>query len=259
MTESPEWPTESDTAGDADAVEPANTAEADAVEPHAVEADRVEGDSVEPDAIEAAADGAGIDDEGDPVEEFNRKLRSQPGDWYVVHTYAGYENKARANLESRVQSLNMEDFIYQIEVPQEEVIEIKGGKRQNVKRNVFPGYLLVRMEMTDESWSAVRYTPAVTGFVGPSSSKPSPLTLDEVAKFLAPVPKEQKEAAAAAATPKIVDFEVDESVTVMDGPFATLPATISEINADAQKLKVLVSIFGRETPVELSFNQVAKI
>ncbi len=133
-----------------------------------------------------------------------------------MHTYAGYENKAKANLETRIQSLNMEDFIYQIEVPQEEVTEIKNGKRQVVKRNVFPGYLLVRMEMTDESWSAVRYTPAVTGFVGPSSSKPSPLTLDEVFRFLAPATKEQKEAQAAAA-PRIVDFEVGESVTVTDG------------------------------------------
>jgi transcriptional antiterminator NusG len=196
--------------------------------------------------------------EEDPAETFRAALRTAAGDWFVVHTYAGYENKAKGNLETRIQSLNMEDFIYQIEVPQEEVVEIKNGKRQNVKRNIVPGYLLVRMEMTDESWSAVRYTPAVTGFVGPSSSKPSPLTLDEVFRFLAPATREQKEAAAAA-TPKIVDFEIGESVTVMDGPFATLPASISEINADQQKLKVLVSIFGRETPVELSFNQVAKI
>jgi len=194
----------------------------------------------------------------DPAEAFRQALRTAAGDWFVVHTYAGYENKAKGNLETRIQSLNMEDYIYQIEVPQEEVVEIKNGKRQNVKRNIFPGYLLVRMEMTDESWSAVRYTPAVTGFVGPSSSKPSPLTLDEVFRFLAPATREQKEAAAAA-TPKIVDFEIGESVTVMDGPFATLPASISEINADQQKLKVLVSIFGRETPVELSFNQVSKI
>ena len=198
------------------------------------------------------------EEEPDPAEALRQALRTAPGEWYVVHTYAGYENKAKANLETRVQSLNMEDFIYQIEVPQEEVAEIKNGKRQTVKRNVFPGYLLVRMEMTDESWSAVRYTPAVTGFVGPSSSKPSPLTLDEVFRFLAPATKEQKEAAATAA-PRIVDFEVGESVTVTEGAFATLPATISEINPDQQKLKVLVSIFGRETPVELQFNQVSKL
>ena len=199
-----------------------------------------------------------VEIEVDPAVAFRDALRRAPGDWFVVHTYAGYENKAKANLETRIQSLNMEDFIYQIEVPQEEVSEIKNGKRQLVKRNVFPGYLLVRMEMSDESWSAVRYTPAVTGFVGPSSSKPSPLTLDEVFRFLAPATKEQKEAQAAAA-PRIVDFEVGESVTVTDGAFATLPASISEINADQQKLKVLVSIFGRETPVELQFNQVSKI
>jgi transcriptional antiterminator NusG len=215
-------------------------------------------DVAEPVAADRAVANDTLEVEADPAETFRQSLRNAPGDWYVVHTYAGYENKAKANLETRIQSLNMEDFIYQIEVPQEEVAEIKNGKRQTVKRNVFPGYLLVRMEMTDESWSAVRYTPAVTGFVGPSSSKPSPLTLEEVFRFLAPATKEQKEAAAAAA-PKIVDFEVGESVTVMDGPFATLPATISEINADQQKLKVLVSIFGRETPVELSFNQVSKI
>jgi transcriptional antiterminator NusG len=211
-------------------------------------------DVAEPAAVEAPA----VEVEPDPAEMFREALRRAPGDWFVVHTYAGYENKAKANLETRIQSLNMEDFIYQIEVPQEEVTEIKNGKRQVVKRNVFPGYLLVRMEMTDESWSAVRYTPAVTGFVGPSSSKPSPLTLDEVFRFLAPATKEQKEAQAAAA-PRIVDFEVGESVTVTDGAFATLPASISEINPDQQKLKVLVSIFGRETPVELSFSQVAKI
>jgi transcription termination/antitermination protein NusG len=223
--------------------------------------DTIESPAVEGAEVEAPADLASPAEpevEADPAEEFRDALRRAPGDWYVVHTYAGYENKAKANLETRIQSLNMEDYIYQIEVPQEEVTEIKNGKRQIVKRNVFPGYLLVRMEMTDESWSAVRYTPAVTGFVGPSSSKPSPLTLDEVFRFLAPATKEQKEAQAAAA-PRIVDFEIGESVTVMDGPFATLPASISEINADQQKLKVLVSIFGRETPVELSFNQVSKI
>jgi len=250
VSESP-WPTEPDDARDdsSAASSAALSSEASSEQP-ADESSEVAGAAV-------AVDDE-LDDGGDPAEAFRQSLRNAPGDWYVVHTYAGYENKAKANLETRIQSLNMEDFIYQIEVPQEEVVEIKNGKRQNVKRNVFPGYLLVRMEMTDESWSAVRYTPAVTGFVGPSSSKPSPLTLDEVYRFLAPATKEQKEAAAAAA-PKIVDFEIGESVTVMDGPFATLPASISEINADQQKLKVLVSIFGRETPVELSFNQVSKL
>ena len=192
--------------------------------------------------------------EDDPMAEFRRALRTAPGDWYVVHSYAGYENRVRSNLENRIQSLGMEDYIFQIEVPQEEVTEIKNGQRKQVKRNVFPGYVLVRMDLTDESWSAVRNTPGVTGFVG-HTHRPSPLTLDEVEKILAPRP----EKAEAKAQAKVVDFEVGESVTVMDGPFATLPATISEIMADHQKLKVLVSIFGRETPVELGFTQVQKL
>jgi transcriptional antiterminator NusG len=192
----------------------------------------------------------------DPAAEFARQLRMLPGDWYVVHSYAGYENRVKANLESRTQSLNMEDFIFQIEVPVHQVTEIKGGKRQQVAEKVLPGYILVRMDLTDQSWAAVRNTPGVTGFVG-LSSRPSPLSLDEVAKLLAPEPEEQvKEAEAKRAA---VEFEAGESVTVMDGPFATLPATVNEINPDTQKLKVLVSIFGRETPVELSFDQVTKI
>jgi transcriptional antiterminator NusG len=200
---------------------------------------------------EAAAEPA----EEDPVEAFKTRLRSGPGEWYVVHTYAGYENKAKANLESRIQSLNMEDYIHQIEVPTEEVVEVKNGKRQTVKRNVFPGYLLVRMDLTDESWAAVRYTPTVTGFVGQSSSKPSPLTIDEVAKFLAPAPVKAERAPVEV---QVLDFAVGDSVTVIDGPFATLQATISEINPEGQKIKGLVEIFGRETPVELSFNQIQK-
>ncbi|MCW2777436.1 MAG: NusG antitermination factor, partial [Frankiales bacterium] len=189
-------------------------------------------------------------DESDPAEVLRRELSGQQGDWYVVHSYAGYENKVKTNLESRIQSLNMEDYIYAIEVPQEEVTEVKGGKRQSVVRKKLPGYLFVRMELTDESWSAVRNTPGVTGFVG-QTSKPTPLTVDEVVRMIAP-PKQKVVVAQ-----KAVDFEVGESITVTDGPFATLPATINEINLDSQKLKVLVSIFGRETPVELSFNQVA--
>jgi len=212
----------------------------------------------------------GEDDEtADPVEAMRKKLRILPGDWYVVHSYAGYENKVKTNLEARIQSLDVEDYIYQIEVPTEEVTEIKNGKRAQVNRKVLPGYLLVRMELNDESWGAVRNTPGVTGFVG-ATSKPSPLTVDEVVKILAPAvaPQAAKTPEAAAAggggaatgtTTAVVDFEVGESVTVMDGPFATLPATINEINAEQQKLQVLVSIFGRETPVELSFTQVAKI
>jgi transcriptional antiterminator NusG len=179
-------------------------------------------------------------------------LENAPGEWYVIHSYAGYENKVKANLETRITSLNMEDYIFQIEVPTEEVTQVKGGKRQTVQQKVFPGYLLVRMDLTDESWSAVRNTPGVTGFVG-QTNRPSPLTRDEVLKILAPV-KEKK-----VVVPSKVDFEVGESVTVMDGPFATLPATISEIDPVHQKLHVLVSIFGRETPVELAFSQVSKI
>jgi transcriptional antiterminator NusG len=194
-----------------------------------------------------------VDEETDPVEAFRERLRTLPGDWYVVHTYAGYENKVKANLETRIASLNMEDYIFQIEVPTQEETQIKQGKRQVVQSKVFPGYVLVRMDLTDESWSAVKNTPSVTGFVG--TSHPTPLSFDDVVKFLAPKPKEAKKAEA----PKVVDYQIGESVTVMDGPFATLPATINEINPEAQRLKVLVSIFGRETPVELSFSQVSKI
>jgi transcriptional antiterminator NusG len=197
-------------------------------------------------------------DEADPIAEFKSELRLLPGDWYVVHSYAGYENRVRTNLESRTQSLNMEDYIFQIEVPTHEVTEIKGGKRQQVQEKVLPGYILVRMDLTDESWAAVRNTPGVTGFVG-LSSRPSPLSLDEVAVLLAPEPEEKAAQKAETLRAASVDFEVGQSVTVMDGPFATLPATVNEINADTQKLKVLVSIFGRETPVELSFDQVSKI
>jgi transcriptional antiterminator NusG len=240
-----------DEAGDdAATVESAEPAEAEA-----------EVDAPAESAIEEPAEAA---DEEDPIETLRRELRSQVGDWYVVHSYAGYENKVKANLESRIQSLDMEEYIFQVEVPTEEVVEIKNGKRQQVQRKVFPGYILVRMDLNDESWGAVRNTPGVTGFVG-ATSRPSPLSLDEVAKILAPAT--QKAAAVARGTTtttakpevQVVDFSVGESVTVMDGPFATLPATISDIDPVHQKLQVLVSIFGRETPVELSFSQVAKI
>ncbi|MYR08584.1 transcription termination/antitermination protein NusG [Gordonia sp. SID5947] len=207
----------------------------------------------------------------DPVEELRKQLRRAPGDWYVIHSYAGYENKVKANLETRVQNLDVGDYIFQVEVPTEEVTEIKNGQPKKVNRKVLPGYILVRMDLNDDSWGAVRNTPGVTGFVG-MTSKPSPLSLDEVLQFLMPRVETKKpaaakgagaegvEAAAAAATAVIeVDFEVGESVTVMDGPFATLPASISEVNAEQRKVKVLVSIFGRETPVELGFNQVEKI
>ena len=197
------------------------------------------------------------DEDEDPAEAMKKALRIAPGDWYVVHSYAGYENKVKTNLESRISSLNVEDLIFQVEVPMEEVTEIKNGQRKLVRRVRVPGYVLVRMDLTDQSWGAVRHTPGVTGFVG-HTHQPVPLSLDEVFSMLAPSlqPAESKSRPAEV---KLVDFEVGESVTVMEGPFETLPATISEINPDAQKLKVLVSIFGRETPVELSFSQVAKI
>jgi transcription termination/antitermination protein NusG len=206
---------------------------------------------------EVPTDGASAVDElaeVDPAEEFRAAMRSKPGDWYVVHSYAGYENRVKANLENRISSLNMEDFIYQVEVPQEDVVEIKNGQRKNVRRNKFPGYVLVRMDLTDESWGAVKNTPGVTGFVG-HAHQPVPLSLDEVAGILAPK-AEKKERGQVEV--KVLDFEVGDSVTVVDGPFATLQATIHEINPDAQKVKGLVEIFGRETPVELSFNQIQK-
>jgi transcriptional antiterminator NusG len=225
-------------------------------------ADSADEDSAEDVAEDVAA--AEPEPEDDPSETMRNALRRAPGDWYVVHSYAGYENKVKTNLETRIQTLDMEDYIFQVEVPTEEVTEIKNGQRKQVQRKVLPGYILVRMELNDGSWSAVRNTPGVTGFVG-ATSKPSPLSIDEVLKFLVPPQEAAKPAAegrkssSASKSTIEVDFEVGESVTVMDGPFATLPATISEVNADGQKLKVLVSIFGRETPVELSFSQVSKI
>jgi transcriptional antiterminator NusG len=246
-------PTQSDADGaEADLDAPVDTETAE------VEVEQ-ESDEVE-DAEQADADVE------DPAEELKRTLRGQFGDWYVIHSYAGYENRVKANLENRTQSLNMEDYIFQVEVPMEEVTEIKNAQKKTVRRVRIPGYVLVRMDLTDESWGAVRHTPGVTGFVG-HTHQPVPLSLDEVFGMLAPTLLEettgkQPSAAKSSGTSGSaieVDFEVGESVTVTDGPFDTLPATISEINAEAQKLKVLVSIFGRETPVELSFNQVAKI
>jgi transcriptional antiterminator NusG len=256
VSESPELHDEA--VREAESVETAAAAEAEEV---ATESGEASGETSPAEAsgeTPAEASDETPEETPDPVGEFMTQLRRLPGEWYVVHSYAGYENRVKTNIEQRTQSLNMEDFIFQVEVPQHEVTEVKGGKRQKVSEKVLPGYILVRMDLTDESWAAVRNTPGVTGFVGLSNT-PSPLHLSEVATLLAPEPEEHakaKESAKAAAT---VDFEVGESVTVMDGPFATLPATVNEINAEAQKLKVLVSIFGRETPVELSFNQVSKI
>jgi transcriptional antiterminator NusG len=226
-----------------------------AAEPDDTEADQAAAD-------EAGAEGAGASDTADadfdPVTELRQKLRYAPGDWYVVHSYAGYENKVKTNLETRITSLDMEEFIFQVEVPTREEVEVKNGKRQQVQNKVFPGYILVRMELTPESYSCVRNTPGVTGFVGSTdrADRPAPLSLDEVLKWLAPAVQVDKKAKPEV---KVLDFEVGNSVTVTDGAFASLPATISEINADRQTLKVLVSIFGRETPVELNFNQVSKV
>ncbi len=254
---------ESELQGNGLPAEPADDGEQDLPGAQDAAADGGSGDvgHVDDAAAAAAADAAEVADaaeEDDPVAAFKAELRSLPGEWYVVHSYAGYENRVRVNLENRTQSLNMEDFIFQVEVPTHEVVEIKGGKRQQVQEKVLPGYILVRMDLTDESWAAVRNTPGVTGFVG-LSSRPSPLSLDEVAALLAPVPEEKAAKKAETMRAAAVDFEVNQSVTVMEGPFASLPATVSEINPDTQKLKVLVSIFGRETPVELSFDQVSKI
>jgi transcriptional antiterminator NusG len=237
--------------------------EGDTAEEVAAEVADAEVEAEVPDAeVEAEvpdAEDAAEPEQLDPVAEFTRELRMMPGDWYVIHSYAGYENRVKTNLESRISSLNMEDYIFQIEVPTHQVTEVKSGKKQTVNEKVLPGYILVRMDLTDESWAVVRNTPGVTGFVG-LSSKPSPLPLGEVASLLAPAPAEGSPAAQAAAAKKTSpEYEVGESVTVMDGPFATLAATVNEVNSVTQKLKVLVSIFGRETPVELSFDQVSKI
>lgn len=255
-----QWPT--DVEPEAETVEaPVDDSEESAASDETASDETVSDEAASSD--EAAPD---EDVEADPLEEMRAALRRAPGDWYVVHSYAGYENKVKTNLETRVQTLDVEDYIFQVEVPTEEVTEIKNGQRKQVQRKVLPGYILVRMDLNDQSWGAVRNTPGVTGFVG-ATSKPSPLTHDEVIKFLLPrvEPKQpatggKADGGAGGGKAAIeVDFEVGESVTVMDGPFATLPATINEVNVDAQKLKVLVSIFGRETPVELAFSQVSKI
>jgi transcriptional antiterminator NusG len=204
-------------------------------------------------------EGVEIDFDVDPEAAFREAMRTAPGDWYVVHSYAGYEKRVKTNLASRIISLNMEDYIFQIEVPTEDVVEIKNGQRRTVSRNKFPGYVLVRMDLTDESWGAVRHTPGVTGFVG-HGHQPAPLSLDEVVAILAP--KSEKpvmvDGKVAPVEVRVVDFDLGDSVTVVDGPFATLQATISEINPDSQKVTVMVEIFGRETPVELGFSQIQK-
>ncbi|MFJ2177194.1 transcription termination/antitermination protein NusG [Streptomyces sp. NPDC101062] len=265
----------------ADAVEPdqAEAADVAAGEPAEEAALHVEDETEEAAEDSAEADDEAADDEADdeaeavaeapadPVAALRDELRGLPGEWYVIHTYAGYEKRVKANLEQRAVSLNVEEFIYQAEVPEEEIVQIKNGERKNVRQNKLPGYVLVRMDLTNESWGVVRNTPGVTGFVG-NAYDPYPLTLDEIVKMLAPEAEEKaaREAAEAEGKPapsrkvevQVLDFEVGDSVTVTDGPFATLQATINEINADSKKVKGLVEIFGRETPVELSFDQIQK-
>lgn len=261
-------------AADLAAGEPAEQA---AVNVEVEESDEDAAEAVESDEDEAAEDEAAdetVDEEEaepaapvDPVAALRDELRTLPGEWYVIHTYAGYEKRVKANLEQRAVSLNVEEFIYQAEVPEEEIVQIKNGERKNVRQNKLPGYVLVRMDLTNESWGVVRNTPGVTGFVG-NAYDPYPLTLDEIVKMLAPEAEEKaaREAAEAEGKPapsrkvevQVLDFEVGDSVTVTDGPFATLQATINEINADSKKVKGLVEIFGRETPVELSFDQIQK-
>ncbi|MFK4067518.1 transcription termination/antitermination protein NusG [Streptomyces sp. NPDC029674] len=258
-------------AADAVAGEPAEEAavhledDAEAVaesdEDEAADAEVAEDEAPEEEASEEEAEPV------DPIVALREELRTLPGEWYVIHTYAGYENRVKTNLEQRAVSLNVEDFIFQAEVPQEEVAQIKNGERKTIRQNKLPGYVLVRMDLTNESWGVVRNTPGVTGFVG-NAYDPYPLTLDEIVKMLAPEAEEKaaREAAEAEGKPaparkvevQVLDFEVGDSVTVTDGPFATLQATINEINADSKKVKGLVEIFGRETPVELSFDQIQK-
>ncbi|WP_399928345.1 transcription termination/antitermination protein NusG [Streptomyces kanamyceticus] len=272
-------------AADAEEPDQAEAADAAAGEPAEEAAVHLEGDAeaaaeseeddadadVDADATDAeAADEEPVEEESEPVDPIvalREELRTLPGEWYVIHTYAGYENRVKTNLEQRAVSLNVEDFIFQAEVPQEEVAQIKNGERKTIRQNKLPGYVLVRMDLTNESWGVVRNTPGVTGFVG-NAYDPYPLTLDEIVKMLAPEAEEKaaREAAEAEGKPaparkvevQVLDFEVGDSVTVTDGPFATLQATINEINADSKKVKGLVEIFGRETPVELSFDQIQK-
>ncbi|MEU9315348.1 MULTISPECIES: transcription termination/antitermination protein NusG [unclassified Streptomyces] len=260
-------------AADAEEPDQAEAADAAAGEPAEQAAVNVED---EEEAAEADAESESDEDDEeeaepaapvDAVTALRDELRGLPGEWYVIHTYAGYEKRVKANLEQRAVSLNVEDFIYQAEVPEEEIVQIKNGERKNVRQNKLPGYVLVRMDLTNESWGVVRNTPGVTGFVG-NAYDPYPLTLDEIVKMLAPEAEEKaaREAAEAEGKPaparkvevQVLDFEVGDSVTVTDGPFATLQATINEINADSKKVKGLVEIFGRETPVELSFDQIQK-
>ena len=245
----------------AEAAEESETEEAEVAETPEAEAETPEAEAETPEAeaseaeAEATEDDGEVDDE-DRHEEFyadDQRIppTERPGDWYVIHTYAGYENKVKANLGSRISSMNVEDRVFEVVIPMEDVMEIKQGKKQVVQKKVFPGYLLCRMYLDDDSWYVVRNTPGVTGFVG-SGAKPTPLSDKEVDRILQ-VKADQKKL-----KPRL-EFEEQESVRVTSGPFANFTGSISEINVDQSKLKVLVNIFGRETPVELGFDQVAKL
>ncbi|MFN8125377.1 MAG: transcription termination/antitermination NusG family protein [Candidatus Nanopelagicales bacterium] len=244
------------------------------IAPEAQESATEAGEASDTPADDATAAPAldGADDEAEP--DLRESLMMQPGDWYVIHSYAGYEKSVKANLERRRETLNLEDRIFQVEVPEEEVWEFRKGEKKKVRRIKLPGYVLVRMDLDDETWGAVRHTPGVTGFVG-NSTDPMPLSIDEVVRMLQP-PETAKPAAAAVgdlggepttgaaggtttpATPVVSDFSVGDIVTVIDGPFATLQATISEVMAESQKLTAMVELFGRDTPVELRFDQVER-
>ena len=248
VTEAPAEPTETE----ATATEPAAT-ESEAAESAEPEADTVAGDEAPaaepPPAAESAEEAT---EEVDDYETTFVPPTERPGDWLVIHTYAGYENRVKTNLMSRIQSMNVDDKIFEVVIPMEDVMEIKQGRKQVVQKKVFPGYLLVRMYLDDDSWYVVRNTPGVTGFVG-SGAKPTPLSDREIDKILQVKPEDTKKL-----KPRL-EFEEQESVRVISGPFANFTGTINEINLDQSKLKVLVNIFGRETPVELGFDQVAKL
>jgi transcriptional antiterminator NusG len=251
-----------------DAMAEASDPEADAVVDDALEIDSV--DEAEA-AVEAVEEEEELAEEADPYEEFRAELRFLPGKWYVIHSYAGFERRVKANIEQRRESMAMADYIHQVEVPMEDVVEIKNGQRKMVTRVRIPGYVLVRMELNEDSWSVIRHTPGVTGFVG-NAHNPTPLRFEEAFGMLkslvepkdVPAAKTGAKAAAgsggaARVVPAEVDFEIGETITIKDGSFAGLPGTINEIKPESGKLTVLVSLFERETPVELSFDQVTKL
>jgi transcription termination/antitermination factor NusG len=255
-----------------DALDAAQDPEADAIVDDALDIDSTE----EADAAAAATDDeeeveSEEESQADPYEEFRAELRAKPGKWYVIHSYAGFEKRVKQNIESRKVSMGMEDYVFEVQVPMEDVVEIKNGQRKLVNRVRIPGYVLVRMDLNEDSWSVVRHTPGVTGFVG-NSHNPTPLRFEEAFNMLkslvqvveAPVKgaaggKAAGKGAAARVIPAEVDFEVGETITIKEGSFAGLPGTISEIKPESGKLTVLVSLFERETPVELSFDQVTKL